>query len=111
MNFIIDLLVLVKWKSNSYDAILVKFDQLIKMIYYKIIKTTIDVLGLVKVIINMVVKHYNFSKLIINDCGLLKVFQPSKHIIKITRLSTRDDCKVSKLSLDNHFLAPYISLF
>lgn len=35
------------------------------------VKTTIDVSGLVEVIMNLVVRHYSFSDLIISDYGLL----------------------------------------
>ena len=41
------------------------------MIYYKSIKITIDVLGLVEVIINMIVCHHRVSELIIMDSSLL----------------------------------------
>ena len=38
-----------------------------KMIYYKVVKTTIDVLSLAKVIINIMIRHHCLSKLIINN--------------------------------------------
>lgn len=38
-----------------------------KMIYYKLVKITIDVLGLVQVIINVVIRHYNLWDFIVND--------------------------------------------
>lgn len=39
-----------------------------KIIYYKPVKTTIDITSLAKIIItNMIVKYYNLSKSIISD--------------------------------------------
>ena len=43
------------------------------MVYYKLIKITIDIPGLVKVIINMVVHHYGITKLIVPDYSSLFV--------------------------------------
>ena len=37
------------------------------MIYYKLVKVTIDVLGLAKVIINIIIRYYGFLNLIIID--------------------------------------------
>ena len=34
--------------------------KLIKIVYYKLFKITIDVPGFAKFIINIVIKHYNF---------------------------------------------------
>lgn len=67
MDFMISLLLLVDWKDDSYDIILVVVDYLIKMVYYELDKTTIEVPKLVKVIINMVVRHSGLPELIIND--------------------------------------------
>lgn len=47
--------------------ILVIVNCLTKMIYYKLVKTTIDVASLAKIIINMVVKYHGFAKSIFND--------------------------------------------
>ena len=41
------------------------------MVYYKVVKTTIDVSGLIEVIINIVVKYHGLSNSIISDCELL----------------------------------------
>ena len=40
---------------NKHDFILVIVDWLIKMVYYKLVKITIDALGIAKVIIGVVV--------------------------------------------------------
>ena len=58
MDFIIDFPILADCKSDSYDSILVIVDRLTKMVYYVSVKVTINALGLVKVIINVVVHHH-----------------------------------------------------
>ncbi len=59
------------WKDDSYDLILVIIDQLIKMVYYELVKVTINVFGQAKVIINMVIHHHGVLELIVIDQGLL----------------------------------------
>ena len=54
-------------KSDSYDSILVIVNWLTKMVYYKLVKVTIDASGLAKVIIDMVVRHYGLPDSIISD--------------------------------------------
>ena len=58
MNFVISLSMSVDCKSDSYNSILIIVDQLLKIIYYELIKVTINAPGLAKVIINVVVHHY-----------------------------------------------------
>ena len=41
------------------------------MVYYKLVKITIDTLSLAKLIINIVVRHYGLSDSIITDKGSL----------------------------------------
>lgn len=55
------------WKRDSYDSILVIVDRLKKMVHYKSMKTTIDTSGFAKVIIDVIVRHYGFSNLIVTD--------------------------------------------
>ena len=43
------------WKGESYDSILVIVDRLTKMVHYEPIKVTIDVPGLAKVILDVIV--------------------------------------------------------
>lgn len=50
MDSITGLPVSTGWKSNSYDLILIIVDQLIKTVYYKSTKVTIDAFGRVEVI-------------------------------------------------------------
>ena len=55
------------WRGDSYDSILVIVDWLTKIIYYKVVKITIDAPGLAKVIIDVVVCHHGFPDSIITD--------------------------------------------
>lgn len=67
MDSVTRLLILINWKSEMYNWILVIINQLTKMIYYKSIKVTIDNSGLVKVIIGVIIWYHSFSDFIIND--------------------------------------------
>ena len=71
IEFVIGLPILTDWKEDSYDSILVIIDRLIKKVYYKSVKVTINALGLAKIIINIVVKYYSLPDLIITDRGSL----------------------------------------
>ena len=71
MDFVTGLPVLTDWKGKSYDSILVIIDRLTMMVYYKSVKITIDVLGIAKVIINVVVQYYGLPDFIIIDWGFL----------------------------------------
>ena len=53
MEFMTGLLVLIDWKGESYDSILVIVDWFTKMVYYKLVKITFDAPGLAKVIIDV----------------------------------------------------------
>ena len=55
MNFVTSLPLVLDWKSDSYDLILVIIDQLTKMVHYKIVKVTINALRQAEVIIDVVV--------------------------------------------------------
>ena len=67
MDFVTGLLILKNWKNESYKSILVIVDCLIKIIYYKFIKITIDIVrsNLVEVIMNMMMCQHNILKLIV----------------------------------------------
>ena len=55
MDFVTGLPLSADWKSDSYDSVLVIVDRLTKMVYYELVKVTIDAPGLVEVIIDVVV--------------------------------------------------------
>ena len=65
------LLISNNWKRESYDFILVIIDQLTKMVYYEPVKVAIDILGLAKVILEVIVWHYTFSNSIVFNRSLL----------------------------------------
>lgn len=59
IDFVMDVTLLMDWKSDNYNAILVVVDCLTKIVYYKPVKTIVDIAGLVEVIINVIVRHYD----------------------------------------------------
>ena len=93
MDFVTGLLLSTDWKRDSYNFILVIVDRLIKMVYYKLVKITIDTPGLTKVIINMVMRHNGLLNSIVIDRGSLFT-QDSSHLF------------ATFLALSNGFLQP-----
>ena len=71
IDFVTRLPILVDWKRDNYDSIIVIIDQLIKMIYYKLVKVTINARELAKVILDVVVRHHRLPDLIVSDRGSL----------------------------------------
>ena len=71
MNFVTDLPILTDQKGDSQDSILIIVNLLIKMVYYKPIKVTINAPGLTEIIINMEIRHYRLSDLIVINRGSL----------------------------------------
>ena len=69
MDFVTGLPILTDWKGDSYDSILVIVNRLMKMVYYKPVKVTIDAPGLAKVIINVVIRHNGLLDSIVTDMG------------------------------------------
>ena len=67
MIFITGLQILINKKRDNYDSILVIIDRLTKIVYYKPVKIIINILGLVEVIINVVIRHHSFPNLIVID--------------------------------------------
>lgn len=57
----------VDWKSDSYNLILIIIDQLTKIVYYKLVKMTINAPRLVKVIINMLLCHHGLPNSIVTN--------------------------------------------
>lgn len=58
MDFVTGLLISTNWKREGYDFIFVIIIWLTNMVYYKLVKITINALKLAKVIIYMVLKYY-----------------------------------------------------
>lgn len=59
--------ILIDWKDNSYDLILIIIDYVIKMVYYTLVKIRINGAGFAKMIINVVIKYHNLLMSIISD--------------------------------------------
>lgn len=75
MDFMICLPLSVKQKNDNYDAILVMIDYLTKIVYYKPIRTRIDITSLAGIIINMVIRYHGLSESIISDRNLLFILK------------------------------------
>ena len=67
IDFVTGLPILIDWKRDSYDSILVIIDRLTKMVYYELVKVTINAPDLVEVIINIVVRHHGLPDSIVTD--------------------------------------------
>lgn len=55
----------IDWKGDNYDVIIVVVNCCTKMVHYKPVKTTIDSVGIAKVIMDVVVKYHSLLKSII----------------------------------------------
>ncbi len=75
MDFVTGLFISANWKGDSYDLILVIVDRLTKMVYYELVKVTIDASGQAEVIIDVVVCHHGVPESIVTDRGLLFMFK------------------------------------
>ncbi len=71
IDFVTSLPISADWKGDSYDSILVIIDRLTKIVYYELVKITIDAPGLAKVIIDVIVCHHGVLESIVTDRGLL----------------------------------------
>ena len=67
MNFIIGLPISTDWKRNNCDSILIIVNWPTKMIYYKPVKVIINAPDLPKIIMDMVVRHYNLFNWIVTN--------------------------------------------
>ncbi len=67
IDFVTGLPVSTNWKDNTYDSILVIVDWLMKMVNYEPVKVTIDILGLIEVILDVVVRHHGLFDIIVSD--------------------------------------------
>lgn len=68
MAFMMDFLFSINQKNNKQDLILVIIKCLTIIVYYKLIKTTINIVGLTKVIIDILIRYHNLSEsMVINQ--------------------------------------------
>ena len=71
MDFVFGLPISTDLTGNNDDSILVIVDRLTKMVYYELVKVTIDALGLAEVMLDVVVWHYGLPDSIVSDRGSL----------------------------------------
>ena len=65
MDFVMDLQILTNLKKDNYNSILIIVDSLTRIVYYKLVKIIINVSDLIKIIINVVIRHDSLSDSII----------------------------------------------
>lgn len=70
IDFVTQLSILINYKDDSYNIILVIVNYFKKMVHYKLVKITIDVAGLVEDILDIVMRHYGLLDLIMIDKSL-----------------------------------------
>lgn len=63
------------WKEDSYDIILIIVACFIKIVDYELIKIYINRASLEEIIINVVIRYYSLSKLIISNQSLLFILK------------------------------------
>ncbi len=92
MDFVTGLPVLINWKGDTYNLILVIVNWLTKMVHYELVKITIDAPGLAEVILDVVIKHHSLPNSIVSDWGSVftsKFWSSLWYFLKIKRrLST-----------------------
>ena len=69
MYFVTRLPISIDCRSDSYDSIFVIVNQLRKMVYYEPVTVTINSLGLVEVILDVVIWDYSLPNLIVSNRG------------------------------------------
>lgn len=62
IDLVMGCLHLLDRKYHTYDFILVMLSYVTDMVYYELVKTTINTAGLAKTIINVIVRHHNLQK-------------------------------------------------
>ena len=63
--------IFIHWKRDSYNLIFIIVDEPIKIVYYKLIKVTINMSSLSKVIIDVMVRYYSLlNSIVINQMSL-----------------------------------------
>ena len=67
--------VLTDWKRDNHNSIFVIVNWLIKMVHYKPAKITINVLGIVEVIINIIIWHHSLSISIVINRSFLFILK------------------------------------
>ena len=71
MDFVTDLQISIDWKRDSYNSILVIVNCFTKIVYYKLVKITIDAPGLSNNIIGVIMHHHGLLDSIVTNWGSL----------------------------------------
>ena len=116
MDFMTSLPLSINWKGDNYDLILVIVNWLTKMVYYKLVKVTIDTPGLTKVILNVVVWHHGLPDPIVTDRDMLfisKFWSSLCYFLNIKRrLSTTFHSQIdSQTKRQNNIIEAYLWVF
>ena len=69
MELVTGLPILINWKKDSYNSILVIVNWLIKMVHYKPVKITLNAPELAEVIIDVIIRHHGLLDLIVTNRG------------------------------------------
>lgn len=75
MDFVIRLPHSTNRKGKTYDSIFIIVDRLTKIVNYKPVQVTIDVLTLVQVFIKTVLKYHGLQDSIVSDRGLISILK------------------------------------
>ena len=67
IDFVMGLPISTDWKRESYDSIIVIVDWLIKMVYYELVKMSINALELAEVILDMVIQYHGLPDSIVTN--------------------------------------------
>ena len=116
MSFVMGLLVSTNGKADIYNSILIIIDKLIKMVHYEPVKVTIDIPGLTKIILDVVIQYHGLLNSIISDWGsvftskfwsLLCYFQVIKQRLSIVFYPQTD----SQTKRQNSTMKVYLRVF
>ena len=116
IDFVTGLPILIDWKGDSYNSILVIIDWLTKIVHYKPVKITINTPGLAKIIIDVVVRHHGFPDSIVTNRGSLftsKFWSSLYYFLSIKRrLSTAFHPQTNgKIKRQNSMIEAYLWAF
>lgn len=71
IDFVTGLLVSLDWKKDTYNSILVIVNRFTKIVHYKLLKVTMNVVRLAELILDVIVQYHGHLDLIVTNKGLL----------------------------------------
>lgn len=71
INFLINMLILKNYIKDGYNSMLIIVHKLIKRVYYKFVKITINLVKKAKIIIDYILMHYKFLDFLISGKNAL----------------------------------------